>query len=148
MSFSNQRIAGSWWLLGLDCYKIQQTALKEGKKSLSLLVHTPPSWGRRVSLKRCSSQGNVILEIYSVDLHLGRFPHGGFLAKSSLLGGIGTAEHLHFSHFHGIAGHIFRILCNLLILSEKKIFGSGRQKPRHWSSWHDCTDRPWNRVSL
>lgn len=119
-----------------------------GKKSLSLLVHTPLSWGRRVSLKRHSSQANIILEIYSVDLHLGCFPRGGVLAKPALFEGIGTAEYLYFSHFHCMAGHIFLILCNLLILLEKKIFGSGWRKPQHWSSWHDCTDRPWNRVSL
>lgn len=113
MSFSKQKlvVAGSEPLQNpTNCFEI-------GGKSLSLLVHTPLSWGRRVSLKRHSSQANIILEIYSVDLHLGCFPRGGVLAKPALFEGIGTAEYLYFSHFHCMAGHIFLILCNLLILS-------------------------------
>lgn len=83
-----------------------------------------------------------MLEIHFVDLHLGHFPGGGFLAKAALWGSFGTAEHLRFSHFHCIAGDIFQPLCNLFILSEKKAFGSGQRKPQLSSSRQDCPDRP------
>lgn len=150
MSFSKQRIAGSWWLLGLNCYKIQQNALKEGgkNKSLSLLVRTPLSWGRRVSLKGRGSQVDRILDVYSEGLRRGCFPRSGFLAKPALWGSVGTAEHLHFSPFHCIAGRIFLIIYKLLTLLEEKLFRHGQHKPQRWSSWHDCMDGPWNRVSL
>lgn len=89
-------VAGSGLLRNsINCFERE----RKKKKSLSLLVHTPPSCGKRVSLTRHSSQANIILEIYFVDLHLGRFPHSGFLAKPWLLEGIGTAEHLHFFTF-------------------------------------------------
>ena len=95
------------------------------------MVHTPPSWGRRVSTERRGSQANVIHEIYSAVLHLERFPCGDFLVKPALFGGIGTAEHLHFSRFHCLAGHVFLVLCNFLVLL-KRALGSGWHRLQCW----------------